>query len=370
MTMTRTRSKVLLLCATSSILFASAALSYGQSLRATIGMPAPLTGPEATFGDAMVKGAQIAIDQAKDVQLKLNVQDDGCDPQTGLNAVNKLITDKVDVIVGFHCSGATLPSLPAIHRAGIPTIVSQALHPSITEQGFAEVFRTISTSAQEAPAAAKILRDEWGAKSFVLIHDNTAIQKNLSQMTAVSLKSKGGDVTYETAVTPHTTEFGVTVAKIMSLNPDAVFLVLYYPEAAQLTKQLLAAGYKGKILECDAGVDPGFIKIAGEDIAKQVSFVTQPITSQFAAAKPFIDAYQAKYNEKPGVLSAYTYDAMNVAIAAVKKAGSVEPAKIISALKVYSGDGVTGKIEFDEKGQLKGGVFVRLVVKNGDFVTP
>jgi branched-chain amino acid transport system substrate-binding protein len=368
--MSSTRSEFLLFCAASSLVFASANLSYAQSLQATIGMPAPLTGPEATFGDAMVKGAQIAIDQAKDIKLKLNVQDDACDPQAGLNAVNKLITDKVDVIVGFHCSGAAMPSLPAIHRAGIPTVVSQALHPAITEQGFAEVFRTISTSAQEAPAAAKILADEWGSKSFALVHDNTAIQKNLSQMTAVALKSRGGDVRYETAFTPHTTEFGVTVAKIMSLNPDSVFLVLYYPEAAQMTKQLFAAGYKGKILECDAGVDPGFIKIAGEDIAKQVSFVTQPITSQFPAAKPFIDAYQAKYNEKPGVLSAYTYDAMNVAIAAIKKAASVEPAKIISALKSYSGDGVTGKIEFDEKGQLKSGVFVRLVVKDGDFVEP
>jgi branched-chain amino acid transport system substrate-binding protein len=333
-------------------------------------MPAPITGPSANFGDAMVKGAKIAIDEEKDLNVTLEVQDDGCDAQQGVNAVNKLITDKVDVVVGFHCSGAALPSLPLLVRAKIPVVISQALHPSITDQGLPGIFRVISTTAQEAPAAVKILVDDFGAKSFALIHDNTAVQKNLLQQTVALLKKRGGDVKYETAVTPGVTEFGVNVAKIMAENPDAVFLVLYYPEAAQMTKQLIAAGYKGKILQCDAGVDPNFIKIAGEDVAEKTSFVTQPVTSQFAAAKPFIQAYEAKFKEKPGVLSAYTYDAMKVTLNAIRKAGSTDFDKVVAALKSYSGDHVTGKIEFDEKGQLKTGVFTRLVVKNGDFVEP
>jgi len=359
--------KVLALSVTLAI--GSGSTAFAQ-LKVKIGMPAPITCPSANFGDSMVKGARIAIDEEKDLNVTLEVQDDACDAQQGVNAVNKLITDKVDIIVGFHCSAAALPSLPLLNRAKIPVVISQALHPALTEQKFPGVFRVISTTAQEAPAAAKILVDDFGAKSFALIHDNTAVQKNLLQQTVTLLKKRGGDVKYETAVTPGTTEFGVNVAKIMSENPDAVFLVLYYPEAAQLTKQLIAAGYKGKILQCDAGVDPNFIKIAGEDVAMKTSFVTQPVTSQFAAAKPFIQAYEAKFKEKPGVLAAYTYDAMKVTLAAVRKAGSTDFDKVVAALKNYSGDHVTGKIEFDENGQLKTGVFTRLVVKNGEFVEP
>ena len=366
--MTKIRLNILALSV--ALVAGSVSLAGAEPLKVTIGMPAPITGPSANFGDSMVKGAQIAIDQEKNMQVVLNVQDDACDAQQGVNAVNKLITDKVDIVIGFHCSGAALPSLPLLNRARIPVIVSQALHPSITEQGFPGVFRTISTTAQEAPAAVKILSDQWGAKSFALIHDNTAVQKNLLQQKVQLLKDKGGDVVYQTAITPSTTEFGVNVAKIMSLNPDAVFLVLYYPEAAQMTKQLIAAGYKGKILQCDAGVDPNFIKIAGEKVAEQTSFVTQPVTSQFAAAKPFIEAYEAKFKEKPGVLAAYTYDAVNVGLAAIHTAGSTDFDKVVAALKAYSGAGVTGKIEFDAKGQLKTGVFTRLVVRNGDFVSP
>jgi len=366
--MSLVRTKLLGLTVVALVAGGSVAMSEPSEI--TIGMPAPITGPSANFGDSMVKGAEIAIAEEKGIKIKLEVQDDACDAQNGVNAVNKLITDKVDIVVGFHCSGAALPSLPLLNRAKIPVVVSQALHPSITNQGFPGVFRTISTTAQEAPAASKILLKDFGAKSFALIHDNTAVQKDLLQQTAKLLKDGGGDVVYETAITPTTTEFGVNVARIMALNPDAVFVVLYYPEAAQLTKQLIAAGYKGKILQCDAGVDPNFITIAGEKIAEQTSFVTQPVTSQFSAAKPFIEAYEAKFKEKPGVLAAYTYDAVKVAIAAIKKADSTDFDKVNAALRAYSGDHVTGKIEFDANGQLKTGVFTRLVVRNGEFVEP
>src|SRR5207302_8569950 len=129
-------------------------------------------------------------------------------------------------------------------------------------------------------------------------------------------------------------------------------------------------GYQCKVLECDAGVDPAFIKIAGEAIAEQVSFITQPVTSQFPAAKAFIDAYKSKFGEEPGALSAYTYDAMTVAIAALKETNGTDPDKLITALKKYKADGLNGKIEFDEQRQLVGEVFVTIIVKNAEIVLP
>ncbi len=361
------------ICSALSLLAGTLVLSAGiasaaQPIAVKIGMPAPLTGPSANFGDAMVKGAQIAIDETPGVKVDLDVQDTACDAQTGVNAVNKLITDGVNIVVGFHCSAAALPSLPLLNRAQIPVIVSQALHPAITASGYKGVFRVISTTAQEGPAAAKILLHTFGGKTFAMVNDNTAVQKSLMEQTAVAVRKGGGKVVYTTAITPGSNEFGVNVAQIMALKPDDVFLALYYPEGAQLTKQLIQAGYQGHILNGDAGVDPNFIKIAGESVAEKTSFITQPITSQFPAAKPFIAAYTAKFHQAPGVLSAYTYDAMKVALDVIQKTHSVAYGPLVKALHAYSGQHVTGKIEFDENGQLKTGVFTRVVVRNGDFV--
>ena len=54
-------------------------------------------------------------------------------------------------------------------------------------------------------------------------------------------------------------------------------------------------------------------------------------------------------------------------IAAMQKAGSANPAKYLPALANISYDGVTAKIQFDEKGDLKGGAITIYQVKDGKW---
>jgi branched-chain amino acid transport system substrate-binding protein len=58
---------------------------------------------------------------------------------------------------------------------------------------------------------------------------------------------------------------------------------------------------------------------------------------------------------------------MNVMIAAMQKAGSVEPAKYLPLLANISYDGVTAKIQFDEKGDLKGIAITLYQVQQGKW---
>ena len=55
-------------------------------------------------------------------------------------------------------------------------------------------------------------------------------------------------------------------------------------------------------------------------------------------------------------------------IAAMQKAGSAEPAKYLPALAKTSFNGVTSKISFDEKGDLKGGAITLYQVQQGKWV--
>jgi branched-chain amino acid transport system substrate-binding protein len=56
-----------------------------------------------------------------------------------------------------------------------------------------------------------------------------------------------------------------------------------------------------------------------------------------------------------------------VMIAAMQKAGSAEPAKYLPVLANISYDGVTAKIQFDEKGDLKGGAITVYQVQHGQW---
>jgi branched-chain amino acid transport system substrate-binding protein len=56
------------------------------------------------------------------------------------------------------------------------------------------------------------------------------------------------------------------------------------------------------------------------------------------------------------IYAPYVYDALNVMVAAMVKAGSADPAKYLPVLAKTAGyKGVTGSISFDEKGDIKGG---------------
>jgi branched-chain amino acid transport system substrate-binding protein len=66
------------------------------------------------------------------------------------------------------------------------------------------------------------------------------------------------------------------------------------------------------------------------------------------------------------VYSPYVYDAMNVMIAAMVKAGSAEPAKYLPVLAKTEGyKGVTGNISFDDKGDVKNGALTLFTYKGG-----
>ena len=56
-----------------------------------------------------------------------------------------------------------------------------------------------------------------------------------------------------------------------------------------------------------------------------------------------------KYNKKPGTVAAYAYDGMNLIIEAIRKSG-LDREKIQESMSKIHYDGVTGPIQFDEKG--------------------
>lgn len=77
----------------------------------------------------------------------------------------------------------------------------------------------------------------------------------------------------------------------------------------------------------------------------------------------FNDEFQRKYGNLPGTVAAFSFDGMNVLVEAIKKT-SLERENIQKALSEIHYEGVTGILQFDQKGNRSGSVVVTLV-KNG-----
>jgi branched-chain amino acid transport system substrate-binding protein len=87
-----------------------------------------------------------------------------------------------------------------------------------------------------------------------------------------------------------------------------------------------------------------------------------------SAYMAFHEEYQKNYGKMPGMVASYAFDGMNILIEAIRTSGGPEKERIQEALSKMQYAGVTGRIQFDSKGNRSGSV-VPENTKNGVPVT-
>jgi branched-chain amino acid transport system substrate-binding protein len=338
-----------------------------------IGVNVPLSGDYAAAGVDIVNGAQLSAKAINDAggingqMIKIVSQDDACSAQVGAQAAQKLISQKVVAVAGGYCSGASLPALAQFHTAGIPFVMVGSTNPQLTEQGFAEAFRTIFRDDVQGPFVAKFIATYLKAKKVAVVDDSTTYAKGLADQTVIALKAAGVDVVYNNALTPGQSDYSSVLTKVAQTKPDVFYYSGYFAEFGLLIKQAKAQGLKFQMMGGDANNDATVIKTAGT-AAEGVLIDTAPLAQFLTSAQGYVTAYKAAYGSTPGPYSAYEYDAVGVIAAAIKKAGSTDSAKITASLHNL-GDyaGITGTFHFDSKGDRKPANYIVITVKNGVF---
>jgi branched-chain amino acid transport system substrate-binding protein len=339
-----------------------------------VGVPMPMTGAEAQSGTEIFDAEQLAADQINAAggvlgkKIVLKEQDDACDPQTSVNAANKLVSEGVQAITGGYCSSAALPAEPIYARAGIPDLQPSANSTALTQQHLNNIFLLDPNGGLQATAASKFFLDVLHVKKVLIADDQSAYSVNVAQLASSDVTHSGGTVVSLQAVPATTTDFAPVIAKVKSSGAQVVYWTGYYSQAALFVKQLRNAGSNVTFTAADGSVDPTFIQDAGS--AAEGTYATIAETTQFlqgSAANAFDSAYQSKFGSAPGPYSAYGYDTIYALANAVKKAGSTNPAKVIAALHSLSFQGLTGAVSFDQNGNRQGAKFVVLVVKGGKY---
>jgi branched-chain amino acid transport system substrate-binding protein len=130
-----------------------------------IGMPAPMTGGMAWFGEQMQEGMAMKIAELNAAggvlgqRIELLPVDDYCDAEQAIAAAHRLVEARVAAVVGHSCSGAAIPASKIYEEAGILFISSGATNPALTDQGFRTVFRTAGRDTLQGTMAADQLVD-------------------------------------------------------------------------------------------------------------------------------------------------------------------------------------------------------------------
>lgn len=356
----------------------------GDSGTITLGMIGPLTGSVAVYGTHIENGVKLAIEEINAAggvtlsdgahQLAVEVKDDQGDSTECVNAMNALISDGIQLVVGSATSGCTSAITSIANSEGVVMITPSGTADSLTTT-MDYVFRTCFRDSFQGELAAQYALDEGYTKVGVVYCSADTYSAGLRDAFIAACQDKGLDVVAEESVATMTeVDYTNQFNKMVSAGAELVFTPFYYDVMGPyLVPQARSAGFTGVLLGGD-GVDSTETTIPdGADLSvyNDVYFVNHYSTELATSdvSKNFIESYEAKYGETPNNFDALAYDAVYVYKAAMEACGASDAASVQAALADTSAayDSTCGTFSFDETGTpIKNGVLMGYSYKDGD----
>jgi len=338
-----------------------------------IGSMSPLTGPYASDGTDIKNGVWTAIKVFEEAggmpgydKIEFFPQDTACDPRQAVAAANKLLNLEVVGVVGAYCSSSTIPASEVLDEESIPMITPASTHQDVTDRGLKYMFRMCGRDDDQAPAAAKFIKESLGAKTIFLVDDKTTYSQGLADGVRIAAEKLGIKVLGHEHVNQGDKDFSAILTMAKQKNADVFYMSLQgFSPASMMTLQAKRLGLKSQIVTQDAVFQPKFMEVA-KDAAEGVYLTygfTDPSTPEY---KAFEDRYVPKY----GAIAAYAtyaFDGATSLLMAIKAAGSTDPAKIKAELMKQDYQGVAKRIKFAANGD-SGSSYIAFKVVDGKFV--
>ncbi|WP_420814735.1 branched-chain amino acid ABC transporter substrate-binding protein [Paraburkholderia susongensis] len=339
-----------------------------------IGHAAPLTGEVAHLGKDEENGARLAVEEfnkkglvigGRKITLQLDAQDDAADPRTATQVAQKLVDDHVVAVVGHLNSGCSIPASRIYNEAGVLEISPASTNPQYTQQGFKSTYRLVATDAQQGPALAEYAQKVLHAKSVAIVDDSTAYGQGLANEFEKTAKAGGVTVVSHDATNDKATDFRAILTKIKGERPDAIMYGGEDATGGPFAKQASQLGLSMRVLAGD-GVCTGKLPDLAGDAAKNV-ICSQPgmPVDQMKGGAAFQKAYEARFHQPIELYAPFAYDSVGIIVAAMKRADSTDPSKVLAAMSGSDYNGVIGDVRFDDKGDLREPVITLYDYKGG-----
>ena len=355
---------------------ADAKPAEGGQVLVKIGVAAPLTGPQSHYGKGIENAVRMAVEEAnasgleiggKKIKFEVLAEDDQADPKTATSVAQKLVDAKINGVVGHMNSGAGIPASKIYMEASIPQISASMTAVAYTAQGYPTTYRVMANDAQQGKVLGEYATQKWGAKKVVLIDDRTAYGQGLADEVEKAVKAGGGEITAREFTNDKAQDFNAILTSAKGKKPDLIFFGGMDPQGGPMVRQLKDLGMASKYLGGDGIYSPKFIELAGKSAeGSKASSPGLPLEKMPGGAE-FKKKYEAKYGQIQ-LYEPFAYDAANILIDAMKRAGSTEPNKYLPEMSKTNYTGVIGTVSFDEKGDIKNGPVSVYEVKDGKWV--
>ena len=317
-----------------------------------------LTGNVATYGSSMNNGAQLAVEQKGkllDKELKYVSYDNKSDKTEVASVAKKLASEKVVGVVGPATTGDASVSIPVNEQAKIPTVFPATTGDGVTLKNaedassvYEYIYRVCFSDSYQGVVGANFVHKKFGnAKVAILQDTGNDYSKGLADAFEKTYTDSkiGGTVVAREYYQSKDTDFQAVLTTLKSKDFDVLYVPGYYEEVCLIIKQSREMGITQPIVGGDGLSSDKLAALAGNSSNLSNVYYTSHFStlSDDADVQAFVKAYKEKYGTNPDTFAALSYDATQLLMKAIEKAGSTDPQAITKALAATKDfDGVTG----------------------------
>lgn len=334
-----------------------------------IGAVLALTGAASIHGQNEREGLELARKEINSKggiagkQVEIIYEDDQTDSAKSVTAIKKLVeVDNINLIIGGTWDFLANADIPVIEEGKAVLLSPSALPDTITQKSgrFFSVHSPIALHSDSMEGwmaktgvkkvAAIVVNNPWGLAHMAAIED--------------AAKMQGVDIILEEKLPSFDqNDLSTVLTKVSASGADGLFIAANFDDSALLAKKRSELSIKMPILSGENF----YTALATGKIDKKDAEGVYALKFE-SGQSDFPNRFEKEYGKSPDIYSDTAYDALYAFKAAIEKADSQDPDRIIQSLHEISFDGASGKIFFGDKNYPENKKSVLGTIRDGKWI--
>ncbi|HOF57604.1 MAG TPA: ABC transporter substrate-binding protein [Syntrophorhabdaceae bacterium] len=323
-----------------------------------LGIPLPLTGTNAKFGEIEKKSYEIAMEEInakggiKGKRVVLEFEDSQGKPEISRSIVERLIdVKKQPVIFGEYSSSSSKAVAAVAEERKVPYLVVTGATDDITQQKYKYVFRMNPTNAYYATGFMSFLKEVVKPKTIAILYESSDFGTSGAEDMVKQAQKAGMKVLVKEQYEKGAVDFKPILSKVKAARPDVIYMVSYVMDAALLMRQIKELRIDANLYAGGAAgfAIPEFIQNAKEASDLVVTATLWSPQVAYPGAREYAEKYKKLFKNYPSYHGAEAYSALYLIKDVLERAKSWKSDDIRTAFKATNMMTAFGPVKFEDK---------------------
>lgn len=337
-----------------------------------VGCLVPLNGPYAQYGQMVVRGLNLAMDEWNEghpnQKINLIVKDAQTDADASRKSLEELVrVDGVMAVIGPLGAQSAKALAPVADQWQVPLLALTQQDQQQTEQTF--VIHVFINNRALVRTLVQYCRDRLGFTRFAALYPDDRYGQNLAQVFSEIVKESGGTLLASVSYKNKSTDFREPIEKLLNIAkknspPTGIdstpFEVLFIPDQVQtvslLAPQLPYHDVVGvTLVGTNLWGEAPLVQAGGVYVEHAIFATPFYAESDHPRVRSFREKFQLAYGTVPSYLEAQAYDALRLFLEARSRSDPRNPDRLTllqNLLQIRNFEGVAGEYSFSPTGEL------------------